>query len=1234
MKIHLPLLLKSWLMLSIIAVAQAEEPASPSVQQGNITLSGTYDDTFEYLNDGMDSAVITLGGDSSFTPADRGDSRTFTSLGSLMFSGSSSRNLSFDRNTTTSGEGGSIMAGEVIFEKLGNISFTGNAASSLEERDEPVYGGAISVKQKVEIKGTEGNILFQNNRVEGEGAFGGAIAVTGNIPEPSLLGTTLLDEQGEEILLGVFLSGNKGSLSFIGNSAVAARSDESEEYYNITAVGGAIMSQGTVEISNNQGDILFSGNRVMAQGDGYGNVNGYGGAIAAEMFILSGNEGAIDFVDNAIIVQSNDDVFASGSVVDVIEDMEVHHNKKNISFVNNSIIVEAGYGEISGGAISTGGSFSMGWNKGEILFQGNSLKMGEDAGPVWNARGGAVCAEDGVSLIGNSEKILFERNTILAVDASGGAIYGRGKGNMPPPSRSAVFPEDTKVNGILISGNQKQVIFNENKAEGSYASGGAIFADGDLIVDGNVGDIVFSYNEVTGGLFYDMRPQSNYYGDAYGGAIYSEGVVRISGNEGNVIFEGNMADGRGMVEVANAGAIASMEGVSITGNAGDVWFIGNKAVGGGYESFGGAIYSGGDVTLGADRGNIYFTGNRMGSCGKANAIYMTGDGGGVPESLSTFANGSVYFLTMRATEGHKIVFEDGIAFSWGAFSIRLNEGKETGNIIFSGTGAVMDTGTGRFDEYGNGNKIETVLGGGTLTLEKGALYGAGPNPGVFHVTGEATVRVEGKASELRTEDLTFAREGSLDMAGGTVTADNSISLHYAQVVVSNGGRLNANYINMHGGLIYDLKSTTHLVVNPLLGFSLDGNLTIRDHGLDIYRTKKFTQNLEILVMHNGGVLNTGTLDEILSETSNSYKVGDSTTSQGYWTMEWRNDNKDLYAIWTVENALPNPIDPELPVFIEVAPEHVGNLVPNTLWSTVSNVNALGAAAMGQVGVARFTLQKDCNYWVTGLGDFSQHKAVGVTDGYEYNGGGYAVGADTRLTDKFVGGIAFGQLFGKNKSRGYSAEVDQKSYAGMLYGAWRNQIDADSALSIEGSVAYGYTDNTLDTYYSTGEHSHGSWDNNAYQVTLQGTWDYSLNSNWTLSPYAGVEYTDAEQDSFTESGDMNRRFGSSHLRNLSLPVGLGLTRLDTYTNGMKWVNGVTVSYVPDVYRENPESSVYRGMDNGIWRAKGVSAARNAVRVEFNTRLMLNANWSTFAGYELEGRSHAVYQSVNLGISASF
>lgn len=86
--------------------------------------------------------------------------------------------------------------------------------------------------------------------------------------------------------------------------------------------------------------------------------------------------------------------------------------------------------------------------------------------------------------------------------------------------------------------------------------------------------------------------------------------------------------------------------------------------------------------------------------------------------------------------------------------------------------------------------------------------------------------------------------------------------------------------------------------------------------------------------------------------------------------------------------------------------------------------------------------------------------------------------------------------------------------------------------------------------------------------------------------------------------------------------------------MKWSNYLAVSYIPDVYRKNPEAVALLTSQDYSWTVRGIKPLRNAVRLEYGTRLQLNPSWALFAGYSMEGRKNSVYHNANAGFSVSF
>lgn len=635
--------------------------------------------------------------------------------------------------------------------------------------------------------------------------------------------------------------------------------------------------------------------------------------------------------------------------------------------------------------------------------------------------------------------------------------------------------------------------------------------------------------------------------------------------------------------------------------------------------------------------------------GIANAIYT------FPEILTQNDDGKWYtdstdnsVFNFKAKAGRSVLFYDPVVLQMGMIMtkpctqlLELNKADANGSlnegrIVFTGEDFAetdnAENWTSRF--YYN---MEARLYNGTLVIKDKAIVGS-PN-----LVEDTFVKPEDGSydSQIGLKSFTMDK-GVLEITGkGHLMArDITISGGHEQTTFRTGtGAVLTGYtVDLSAGVSFDFapfldRHDSGLRISAS-SVTLGGSMGIAD-SLDHYTDNRWGSSQEYLALSfstdAAGSLNGTDFSDIISHASGdgNNTVTSPYTYQGYWTKIWKDSDNDgiadqLYGVWT-------PTE----VIKEVQPELAGDATLNSLWSTVSNMEALGSAALGQIGPNRYKLDQCTNYWAQGLGDFDMHRGVNGRDGYDYNGFGYAVGADMRFCpDNWLLGAAFGNLYGKNKSRNFNSEIKQSSYIGMIYGGYYKEYDPINAVNVTASASYGVTTNRLHTYYGDGERSNGKWDNTAMRYTLKGEWVRTLNDHWSLNPFIGLEYDDAKQDSFTEYGDKARRFGKGNLRNLSMPVGVGFWRTDRFENGRIWINGLELSYVPDVYRKNPEAGGERLTNGFSWTAHGVQPSRNAGRAAYNTRVIWDKTWSTFAGYELDFRKNAVYQSVNLGVSSSF
>lgn len=830
------------------------------------------------------------------------------------------------------------------------------------------------------------------------------------------------------------------------------------------------------------------------------------------------------------------------------------------------------------------------------------------------------------------------------------------------------------IQGGRFSGNGA-IVYSARSV--SHASGGAIMSDGILRVKDTLFENNYARNE-TSALDEIYRNDT-----ASGGAVQHEGWLSYGNYMSlqNCLFENNRVEGLAVNE-GGAMFIGSASGHSTLV---DCSFYGNT-VAAGLVSRGGALYYGssyGELRLVAAMHDVVFRGNMVDyhagtGTGRANAI--TFEGGGTA-FLSNYDFRATLAGDGSAVADASVLFYDPVEFFQKAptnFNINRPDGatEYRGRVIFTGEDFALEADPVNRVSAANAN-TRFIQHDGVLEIRDGAIVGA---------AAASTPGAIGAGSyELKKGVLQMTDGGGLLASVFSFNTNNSWK--DAVLRADSASRVTADTADFSRGFTFDFNPFVHAspgANNPhasglqvYAGSSLLGGvLGVLDNlTLDYYMNPMWREARKFLALDfvNPDGTTTGDFDSVRSHKYESSTVDDVHGYQGTWSEEWvtnADGTKELYVVWTPEGSPDNPDgpndpddgdddpsqpdqpehpdvpghgsnpgtpeQPSNPGIREILPELAGEMTMNSMWSTRSNMQAMSSAALGQVGINRHRIGHAWNYWAQGLGDFDMHRSSGNRDGFDYHGYGYAVGADRRFNDdNCVLGVAFGSLYGTSKSRSYVANIDQTSSVGMVYGSWLKEFDKKNVLDVTGSAAYGVTSNRLHTYYSDGQLSGGKWHNNAVRLTMNAEWMHDLGNNWTYSAFLGAEYDDVTQKSFSETGDRPRHFGEGKLRNLALPVGMGISKQYGFSDGKVWMHSLRAAYLPDVYRKNPSATATRLTADGYsWTAHGLNVARNAARLEYDTRLIINPEWSVYAGYAIELRKDAVYHNVNLGVSASF
>ena len=740
------------------------------------------------------------------------------------------------------------------------------------------------------------------------------------------------------------------------------------------------------------------------------------------------------------------------------------------------------------------------------------------------------------------------------------------------------------------------------------------------------GNYAFSnLNGAFGGVFYSARHRS------VGMGFHGEIAVGA-----NATFINNYAFSNSTT--ASGGVICSSGDISFSDGA---TFINNYA-----KTSGGAIELAGKLDLLALTKDVLFSGNMTGGVftrhddgtfsvenGVANAIHLT-TGATIPESAIE-TQGS---LALAAEEGREIRFNDPITSrsenSDCPMTLTLNrctdeEGNihdTDGTIIFSSElyqGEEAHLVASRYNNF----VADTTLYGGTLLLEHGAVFGRNL---------EDMRNLGNDSSSLTVE------KGTLEIIGGSTANAAAFSLSGRDAVLRPGDSafINANTADFSRGFTFDMRhqlqsgpgSGPGLTLSAAQSFTAGGLIGVADTGSNapyFYADRSWKQDRVFHVLTDAEHTLQGNFDGVVSQATGTDR-GDSPYSYtGTWSHRWTDADGDGYAeqlqlVWKADGTPISSIDPEL----------VGELAFNSLWSSASNAAALGGNVLSRLNVFRLADKHARDLWGMGLGDFARQRSRGGADGYDYSGGGYSVGADSGFGhDNGIWGIAFGQLYGHAKSRGFQGRNTQDTRMGSLYWGRLLEESRRARWTFKGSLTWAETHNKMTSRLSGAPASTGKWNNETWlaQAEVSRTADYA--GGWRLTPFLRVEFTHGRQDAFREQGGYGRDFGGAALKRLSIPVGLEIGRTDEW-KGRPWAQALRVSYVGDVLQDVPEGTVYSPYSDMSWRGRAVSPERHGFRAEYNTSLQCNERWSVYGGYSLEARGNSLYHRVNAGVARSF
>ena len=826
----------------------------------------------------------------------------------------------------------------------------------------------------------------------------------------------------------------------------------------------------------------------------------------------------------------------------------------------------------------------------------------------------------------------LELNSIILCNANTGVFFISTKLTSISSEYGVVF--DSNTSGYIYGG----AIYNSGGRSPLTIGDGFVFTNNYVATSlknahgGAICNLIYPISVGAGAVFTGNYASSNS-GNARGGAIYhsnNRGTFTIGPNPSfikNFAYSGS-ADAYGGV-IYSDGDISFSDGAT---------FINNYA-----KTSGGAITMGGKCDLLALTKDVLFSGNMVGGV----VIGQSDDGFPVVENGIANAidmNGSLFpslytpNLTLAAEEGREIRFNDPITSRnedpGRPMTLTLNRYTDgegdvhdtEGTIVFSGE-LYQGEDTHLAASRNNNFCADTTLYGGVLLLEHDVVFGRNPE----------------EIMDKRYNSSLTVEKGVLEITGGSTANASSFTLSGPGAVLRPGESafINTHNADLSHGFTFDMRYQLQagpafgpgLMLSALETFTAGGYIGVADTEANapwFYADRSWKQDRVFHVLTDVQHIHEGDFDGAVSQATGTARVDDPYAYTGTWSHRWTDADGDGYAeqlqlVWKADGTPISRVDPEL----------AGELAVNSLWSSASNAAALGGNVLSRLSVPRLTDRHARNLWGMGLGDFARQRSRGGVDGYDYNGGGYSVGADSGMggEDEGIWGIAFGQLCGHARSRDFQGRNTQDTRMGSLY--WgRLMEESNRAYWIfKGSLTWAETRNNMTSRLSGAPASTGKWNNETWLAQAEVSRTAGCAGGWRLTPFVRMEFTHGRQDAFREQGGYGRDFGGAALKRLSIPVGLEIGRTDEW-KGRPWAQSLRVSYVGDVLRDVPEATVYSPYSDMGWRGRAVSPERHGLRAEYNTFLQCNERWSVYGGYGLEVRGSSCYHRVNAGVSRSF
>jgi len=290
------------------------------------------------------------------------------------------------------------------------------------------------------------------------------------------------------------------------------------------------------------------------------------------------------------------------------------------------------------------------------------------------------------------------------------------------------------------------------------------------------------------------------------------------------------------------------------------------------------------------------------------------------------------------------------------------------------------------------------------------------------------------------------------------------------------------------------------------------------------------------------------------------------------------------------------------------------MVTNT---TTGQIQSLVGGRLGSVrggGVSSGDEFIDKNAWVqTFYNEADQDTRKGF-NGYEADAKGFALGADGRLNNNLVLGLAYG--YGNSDSQSFSSGLDSDSHTFMVYGSY----DFASGTHVDGMASYGVSeyDSARSTIMGT---ARGDYEGEQIALRADAGIDIPCyHEEFILTPTASARYSHVNLDDYQETGAPGANLYVAEQSADTFTVGLGAKASADIKQNEEWMMRPTISagVTYDVAQDDVASTSRFVAGGGAFTTQGLTPSRTALEVGGNITFSRSDGLDVVVNYDGELR----------------